>query len=120
MQQIKWYFSKHQLNLHCELKSHPFAFFWAPGFSWKGLIINSCLSVRPCVRLKPVLLVISPLIFLFLKNGKMILRNAKKLAKTEFRGKLRFAPKWENEPKNGIFCILLKVLSLFFPGNNLK
>ena len=50
----------------------------------------------------------------------MILRNVKKLAKTEFRGKLRFAPKWENEPKNGIFCILLEVLSLFFPGNNLK
>ena len=120
MQQIKWEFSKHQLYLHCELKSHPFAFFWAPVFNWKGLIINSCLSVRPCVRLKPVLLVICPLIFLFLKNGKMILRNVKKLAKTEFRGKLRFAPKLENEPKNGIFCILLKVWSLFFPGNNLK
>lgn len=47
--------------------------FWVPCFNWKGPR-NSCLSVRACVGLKPMLLGIDTLFFFLKKIGAVILR----------------------------------------------
>ena len=77
-------------------------------YSW-----NSYFAVRACVRLKPMLGILSLLLMVFFFN--LAQRYVAK-----FWGKLCFTLKWTKWDKNGVFCSVWKIMSLVFPGTNSK